>query len=107
MTRRKLTNDERKLLTAVNAARNFPINTCPASRHVQMAAELLMKHGRHVMIEEEPEHIAGSMLSVVASLFEARTMFADAGIDWFPAEKRRAIETYRERRAREKDEIFA
>jgi hypothetical protein len=57
----------------VNRARNFPVNTCPASRHVQLAAECLMKHKSYPMLQEAPEHMAGSLMSVVESLFKART----------------------------------
>lgn len=54
-------------------ARDFPNNTCPASRHVEMMAECLEKHGRYGMIHDEPKHCAESMRSVVESLYEART----------------------------------
>ena len=53
--------------------RNFPHNTCPASRHVQLIAEHLASGKKYPMLAEEPEHCAGSMLSTVASLFKART----------------------------------
>lgn len=53
--------------------RNFPFNTCPASRHVQMIAEFLAHGKPYPMLQEEPEHCAGSMLSTVASLYAART----------------------------------
>lgn len=81
MKRRRLTKAERDMLDAADAV--FPTNTCPASRHVHMAAELLMKHGRYDMIADDPGHVAVSMLSVVASLWKARTMLEKAGIDWF------------------------
>jgi hypothetical protein len=54
-------------------ARDFPVNTCPASRHVQMIGEFLARRKRYPMIEEEPEHVAGSLLSTVASLYQCRT----------------------------------
>ncbi len=46
--------------------------TCPASRHVQMMAEFIGARKGYAMLSEEPEHCAESMLSVVASLYEAR-----------------------------------
>jgi hypothetical protein len=46
--------------------------TCPASRHVQMMAEYIGARKGYAMLSEEPEHCAESMLSVVASLYEAR-----------------------------------
>jgi hypothetical protein len=61
----------------VKKARNFPYNTCPASRHVQMVAEALMKGKVWPSITEEPENIGSSMLSVVISLYEARTRVAE------------------------------
>jgi len=57
----------------VNRARRFPINTCPASRHVHIMAEALLRYGRYPMATEEPEHVAGSLLSVLESLWKART----------------------------------
>jgi len=56
-----------------NKWREFPVNTCPSSRHVQLMAEILAKGKRYPMIDEEPQHVAGSMLNTVASLYAART----------------------------------
>ena len=56
----------------VDRARNFPHNTCPASRHLhQMALEIL--NGGCIQIQEDPEHCAASMLSVLESLWKLRT----------------------------------
>lgn len=57
-------------------ARQFPSNTCPASRHVQMIGESLLKHAIPHALLEEPAHAAESMLAVVAALWEARTKIA-------------------------------
>lgn len=57
----------------IKAARRFPENTCPASRHVQRMGEALAKGQSYPMVDEEPYHVAISLLSVVASLYEART----------------------------------
>lgn len=57
-------------------ARNFPANTCPASRHVQMIGDILAKGKCYPMIDENPEDVAGSMLDTVASLYRARTEIA-------------------------------
>lgn len=46
--------------------------TCPASRHTAMIGEALAKRGKYPMIQDEPEHVAGSLLSTVASLWKAR-----------------------------------
>lgn len=53
--------------------RDFPNNTCPASRHAQMIGEHLARKKRYAMLTEEPVHCGGSILSTVASLYEARS----------------------------------
>lgn len=66
-------NKPSNVIRRVNRARQFPINTCPASRHVHMIGEALIRGKKYHMIDEEPEHVGGSLLSVVESLFKART----------------------------------
>lgn len=58
-------------------ARNFPDNTCPASRHVHLIADQLTRK-RRCNVEEcwDAEHIAGSLYSVLESLWKARTELA-------------------------------
>lgn len=73
MTASVMDKDARRELNRANRNRRFPVNTCPASRHVQIIGECLAKGGRYHMIEEEPEHVAASLLSTVASLYKART----------------------------------
>ena len=63
---------ERKRASEV---RDFPHNTCSASRHVCMIAENLGKRKPYDMLWQEPEHCAAGMLSTVASLWEMRTKF--------------------------------
>lgn len=60
---------------AANKARNFPHNTCPASRHLQMIADALVSKRRKCPIEDcwDAEHLASTMYSVCASLWRART----------------------------------
>jgi hypothetical protein len=65
--------DSVNLIRRVNRARNFPTNTCPASRHVQIIGEALIRGRKYHMIDEEPEHVGESLLSVVESLYKART----------------------------------
>lgn len=55
------------------SARNFPHNTCGASRHVEMLADQLRDDGRSVMIESEAGHCAESMTATVEALYAART----------------------------------
>ena len=66
-------NKPSNVIRRANRARNFPTNTCPASRHVHMIGECLIRGKRYHMIDEDPEHVGGSLLSVVESLFKART----------------------------------
>lgn len=50
--------------------------TCPASRHAFMIGEALAKGKPYPMLQEEPEHVAETLLSVVGSLWEARLKLA-------------------------------
>jgi hypothetical protein len=57
-------------LERLERARNFPHNTCAASRHAQMIGEeMLRKEGEKTEAE--------SILATVAALYEARTALAD------------------------------
>lgn len=78
MSADKVDVELRKLVKRANKARNFPTNTCPASRHVQLMGELLAKGKSYPMLTDEPEHCAWSLLGTVASLYEARTELAKA-----------------------------
>lgn len=60
----------------VNRARNFPFNTCPASRHVHLMAGDLVRYGKYDLLEMEPDHCATSLYSVLESLWKARTKLA-------------------------------
>lgn len=60
-------------LRRTRKARQFCRNTCPASRHVHLIAESLARGKKYHMIDEEPEHVAGSLLSVLESLWKLRT----------------------------------
>ncbi len=63
----------RKQRRRTKAARKFMLNTCPASRHLHLMAESLARGDRYHMLEEEPEHCALTMLSVLESLWTLRT----------------------------------
>lgn len=65
-------------LRRVDAARDFPQNTCPASRHVQLMGEALAAGKPYPMLQEQPRYCAEDLLSVVASLYETRTALAAA-----------------------------
>jgi len=60
----------------VELARKFPTNTCPASRHLHLIAEHLASGKPYPMLQEEPEHCAETMLSVLESLWNARNKLA-------------------------------
>lgn len=63
----------RNLSRRVNSARGFPDNTCPASRHLHLMAASLAAGKPYPMLNEEPQHCAETMLSVLESLWKART----------------------------------
>lgn len=69
MTDKYLANQRRR----TNKARKFMKNTCPASRHVHLMAECLARGEKYFMVDEEPQHVALSMLSVLESLWKLRT----------------------------------
>ena len=60
----------------ISDARNFPHNTCPASRHAEIIGKALVNGKPYPMLTEEPEHCGESILSVVQSLYAARTKLA-------------------------------
>lgn len=65
--------NEGDIRAVAERARDFPNNTCPASRHVQLMAEALADGKPYPMLDEEPEHCAGSMLATVGALWNARS----------------------------------
>ena len=71
-----------KEILRMQESRDFPNNTCPASRHVQMIAEDLASVGKYPMLKEDPGHCAGSIASVVTNLYEARSFLASIGYSW-------------------------
>jgi hypothetical protein len=73
-------NRRQNVLRRVNRARDFPVNTCGASRHLQRIGEALSCGRPYPMLDEEPEHCGLTMLSVVESLFKARTLLLKHGI---------------------------
>lgn len=66
------------LLRRIKAARNFPANTDPCVRHVQIMGETLGAGHPYPMLDDDRGHCAISLLSVVAALYEARNA---AGVD--------------------------
>lgn len=76
----------KKMRKRANAARQFMVNTCPASRHVHMMADALAKGQTYHMFTDEPEHAAGSLYSVITSLWEARDELIRLKGHWHDAE---------------------
>lgn len=77
----KITEERAKdlpdLMRRVKRARNFPENTCGASRLMVQIADDLAKGKPSYMLQEEPQHCAACMLATVAALWEARTEIAE------------------------------
>lgn len=63
----------RDMARRLRKARNFPANTCGASRHAQMIGEALVSGRPYPMLTEEARHCGMSILATVAALYEART----------------------------------
>lgn len=82
--REPVSKETRALQRRVNLARVFPVNTCPASRHLHMIADALARGETYHMLTEEPDHCASTMYSVLLSLWTLRTKHPPT-----PAEKAR------------------
>jgi hypothetical protein len=67
----------KNLRRRVNRARTVPVNTCASSRHLHLMAESLATGKPYPLLTEEPMHCAASMLSVLESLWKARTRIAE------------------------------
>lgn len=79
---KRMVESYRSEIVMMQESRDFPDNTCPASRHVQTIAESLYQTGEYAMLQDEPEHCAGSIASVVSSLYQARTFLKSLGYSW-------------------------
>ena len=66
----------RNVKRRANRARNFPENTCSASRHLHLMASQLAAGKPYPMLQEEPAHCAMTLLSVLESRWKARTELA-------------------------------
>lgn len=72
----KLPNQRRRTDRARRGTAEISV-TCPASRHVHLMADALAAGKPYPMIAEDPEHCAGSLLSVLESLWKARRRIAE------------------------------
>ena len=57
----------------MNSSREFPKNTCPASRLVAEIAIALCEGRPHYLLQQEPVHCGESMAAVVEALWKLRT----------------------------------
>ena len=69
-------NELANLKRRVSRAERQPRNTDPSSRHVHAMALALSRGEKYHMLDEEPEHCAGSLLAVLESLYKARNELA-------------------------------
>lgn len=92
---KKLADSYARDIESMQESRQFMENTCPASRHAQMIAESLYQTGEYAMLHDEPEHCAGSIASVVNSLYQARTFLKSLGYSWRVLDNGK-LEWYRE-----------
>ncbi len=67
-------NKLRNIRRRANRARDFPNNTCPASRHLHLIAEHLAGGEKDFLLDEEPETCAETMYAVLESLWKLRTL---------------------------------
>lgn len=74
--------DIKKEIQRMDSNRDFPNNTCPASRHVQLIAEQLYSIGSYPLLQDDPQHCAGSIASVVSSLYQTRSFLLSLGYSW-------------------------
>ena len=70
-------SEKREILRKLDKARKglFPHKTCPASRHVHIIVEGLLDANSYLardLTGYEPEHMAGSIASVLEDLWNAR-----------------------------------
>ena len=70
---------ERHEIRRMDRHREFPINTCPASRHAAFIARGLAASDPFVIDRHEYPHAGGSIASTVASLWQARKMLHKLG----------------------------
>lgn len=66
------------LVKRMNDVRDFPANTCGASRHAAMIAEALCKGDEYPMLADEKGYCGESIAATVAELWECRTKLAKA-----------------------------
>lgn len=68
--------EESLALQRMNAAEDFPRNTCPASRIAAGVAEALITGQPYPLLTEEREYCGAMLAATVAALWELRTEMA-------------------------------
>lgn len=68
----KLANVRRRAERASSAERIEEVVTCPASRHLMLMADALAAKRGYFMFDEDPQHCACAIYSVLESLWKAR-----------------------------------
>jgi len=69
-------NEEKLALQRMNAAEDFPRNTCPASRITAGLAEAMITGRPYPLLTEEREYCGAMLAATVAALWETRTELA-------------------------------
>lgn len=64
---------KKSVIRQTDDSRQFPINTCPASRHAYQIGCALMRGEEYPMLQEEPQYCGESIMATVGALFRART----------------------------------
>ncbi len=59
----------KQLKKELRGVRNFPSNTTPASRHLEMIADALADGETYAMLGEDPKHCAITMYSVLIGFY--------------------------------------
>lgn len=61
-----------ELQVELKALRNFPVNTTPASRHLELMAVSLALGEGYSMFQDDPEHCAVTMYAVLIGYYKAK-----------------------------------
>ena len=64
----------KNLIRRIDQARNFPYNTCSASRSLENTGVDIAKSGKHNIKGEDCEIYVIELLTVIASLYESRNV---------------------------------
>lgn len=90
----------KSIIRQTDDARQFPYNTCPASRHTYQIGCALMRGDPYPMLQEEPQHCGESLMATVGALYLARIK-VDAALElldgWLADDISRATGTRRVR----------